>query len=149
MTTKIIEIRDSGTFIPALAIRLGSPNERERYLLARSGFGRTMEDQSEYIVLCKINGGEPCECHIDPFAWGRNPRTMFVAHLYLLNRPGELAADRTLERVPEKHDGFDSLPQGVVVDVEYILGMRANPKEPEGAKHDPYREVGMGLEGQR
>lgn len=56
MVSKIIEIRDSGTFIPALAIRLGSPNEAERYLLARSGFGRTMEDQSEYIVLCKING---------------------------------------------------------------------------------------------
>lgn len=57
MVSKIIEIRDSGTFIPALAIRLGSPNERERYLLSRSGFGHTFEDQIEYIVLCKIERG--------------------------------------------------------------------------------------------
>lgn len=127
MTVKIIEIRDSGTFIPALAVRLGSPNERERYLLGRSGFGRTFEDQSEYIVLCKINGGEPCQCHIDPFSWGQNPRTMFVAHMWLLNRQKELRPEA------DKHDGFDALPQGAVVDVEYILGMRDTPKEPEEA----------------
>lgn len=125
MVSKIIEIRDAGTFIPALAIRLGSTEERERYLLARSGYGRTYEDQSEYIVLCKINGGEPCDCHIDPFAWGQNPRTMFVTHLYLLNRHNEL--DSPLD----KHDGFDSLPQGALIDVEHILGIRAEPKEPE------------------
>ena len=47
MTSKIIEIRDDGTFIPALAIRLGSPNERERHLLARSGFGRTFDEEPE------------------------------------------------------------------------------------------------------
>ena len=127
MTSKIIEIRDRGTFIPALAIRLGSPNEAERYLLARSGFGRTFEDQSEYIVLCKINGGEPCECHIDPFSWGQNPRTMFVAHLYLLNRHQELEGREGI-RAADKHDGFDSLPQGAVVDVEHILGIRSEPK---------------------
>jgi hypothetical protein len=130
MVSKLIEIRDSGTFIPALAVRLGSPEERERYLLARSGFGRTFEDQSEYIVLCKINGGEPCECHIDPFAWGQNPRTMFVAHMYLLNRQGELNLDMQL-RGAEKHDGFDSLPQGALIDVEYIVGLRPTPKESE------------------
>jgi hypothetical protein len=130
MVSKIIEIRDSGTFIPALAIRMGSTDERERYLLARSGFGRSYEDQSEYVVLCKINGGEPCECHIDPFAWGQNPRTMFVAHMYLLNRQGELAAGYTYKG-QEKHDGFDALPQGALIDVEYILGIRSEPKEPE------------------
>lgn len=125
MVSKIIEIRDAGTFIPALAVRLGSPEERERYLLARSGFGRTYEDQSEYIVLCKINGGEPCSCHIDPFSWGQNPRTMFVVHMYLLNRQMEINS------ALEKHDGFDSLAQGHLIDVEHILGIRAEPKESE------------------
>lgn len=125
MVSKIVEIRDSGTFIPALAVRLGSPNEVERILLGRAGFGRTMEDQSEYIVLCKINGGEPCASHIDPFSWGQNPRTMFVAHLYLLNRQGELGTGA------EKHDGFDALPQGVLIDVEFILGIRETPKVSE------------------
>lgn len=132
MTSKIIEIRDRGTFIPALAVRLGSPEERERYLLARSGFGRTFEDQAEYIVLCKINGGEPCACHIDPFSWGQNPRTMFVAHLYLLNRQHELRDGfGAIGAGTEPHDGFDSLPQGALVDVEYILGQRSEPKVSE------------------
>lgn len=128
MTAKIIEIRDSGTFIPALAIRLGSPNERERYLMARCGYGRTFEAQTEYIVLCKIDDGEPCQAHIAPFSWGQNPRTMFVAHMYLLNRHGEINPTAV---GAEKHDGFDALPQGALVDVEYILGIRSEPKEPE------------------
>lgn len=134
MVSKIIEIRDCGTFIPALAIRLGSPDERERYLLARSGFGRTYKDQCEYIALIKINGGEPCSAHIDPFAWGQNPRTMFVAHMYLLNRHHEFERDKFWcpgNRAADKHDGFDSLPQGAVVDVEYILGLRPVSKLPE------------------
>lgn len=125
MVSKIVEIRDSGTFIPALAVRLGSPNERERGLLARSGFGRLMSEQSEYIVLVKINGGEPCAAHIDPFAWGQNPRTMFVAHMYLLNRQAELGTGA------EKHDGFDALEQGHLIDVEYLLGLRETPKVSE------------------
>ena len=125
MVSKIIEIRDSGTFIPALAVRLGSPNEIERIMLGKSGFGRTMEEQAEYIVLCKINGGEPCACHIDPFSWGQNPRTMFVAHMYLLNRQHEFGTGA------EKHDGFDALPQGALIDVEYILGLRETPQVSE------------------
>lgn len=133
MTTRVVEIRDSDTFIPALAIRLGSPDERERYLLSRSGFGRTFDQQSEYIVLCKINGGEPCDCHIDPFAWGQNPRTMFVAHMYLLNRHAELTESMELDTpAARKHDGFDSLPQGCVIDVEYLIGLRVTPKIAEG-----------------
>ena len=125
MTSKIIEIRDAGTFIPALAVRLGSTFEQERRLLARAGFGCYFSEQSQYILLCKINGGEPCACHIDPFSWGQNPRTMFVAHMYLLNRHQEID-----NKVP-LHEGFDSLPSGAVVDVEYILGLREAPKESE------------------
>lgn len=50
---------------------------------------------------------------------------MFVAHMYLLNRQNELNPSM------DKHDGFDSLPQGALVDVEYIIGVRAEPKKPE------------------
>jgi len=114
METKIIEIRDSATFIPALAIRLGSKVEAERYLLARAGFGRTEESQSEYIVLVKINSGEPCAAHIDPHDWGQNPRTYFVVHDYLT-----------------KH--WNEVPAGGVVDVEYILGIRSTPKVSEAS----------------
>lgn len=51
MESKIIEIRDSGTFIPALAVRLGSSDERERYLLARSGFGLLACDGDAWSTL--------------------------------------------------------------------------------------------------
>ena len=112
MIAKIVEIRDAGTFIPALVVQLGSPFEAERYLLARTGYGRTFEDQSRYIALMKIAGGEPCDGHIDPFAWGQNPRTYFVAHRYI-------------------SEHFDELAPGAVVDVEWILGLREEPKRSE------------------
>jgi hypothetical protein len=131
MVSKIVEIRDSGTYIPALAVRLGSPSEAERHLLARAGFGRTFEEQFEYIALCKINSGEPCACHIDPFSWGQNPRTMFVAHMWLLNRHHELDRSYSVTSPREKHEGFDALPQGVLIDVEYVLGISDTVKTPE------------------
>lgn len=131
MVSKMIEVRDSGTFIPALAVRLGSRVEAERWLLASAGYGLTFEDQAEYVVLCKVNGGEPCACHVDPFAWGQSPSTMLVAHLYLLNRHGELA-EWLSPLVPcPKHGGFDAIPEGAVVDVEYVVGLRETPKESE------------------
>ena len=111
----------------AAGTAIGEPRLPFR-LLARSGFGITFEDQSEYIVLCKINGGEPCDCHIDPYAWGTNPRTMFVAHLYLLNRHHEAASQI------EKHGGFDSLAQGQLIDVEYLIGLRPEPKVSEAVR---------------
>jgi hypothetical protein len=109
MKAIIIEIRDAGTFIPALAVQLGSSEEQERWLLAMAGYGRTYEDQSEYVVLCKINGGSPCKCAIDPVEWGQNPRTYYVAHRYV-----------------QKH--FSELEAGAVVDVQFILGETATPK---------------------
>ena len=108
---KLFEIRDAGTFIPVLAVQLGptDDDESERWLMARAGFGRQPEDQREYVVFCAINGGEPCRCHIDPYSWGQNPRTYFVAHDYI-----------------RAH--FDELESGAVVDVEFIFGIRPNPK---------------------
>ena len=37
MNVKLLEIRDRATFIPAIAIQLGSRSEEERWLLSRSG----------------------------------------------------------------------------------------------------------------
>lgn len=121
MVSKIIEIRDAGTYIPALAVQMGSDDEREERLLASAGYGRFQGDQEEYVVLCKINGGEPCQCHVDPHAWGHQVRTMFVAHLYLLNQHDAISTR-------PKHGGFASLANGAIIDVEWILGIRAEPK---------------------
>jgi hypothetical protein len=112
MVAKIIEIRDAMTFIPALAIKLGSENDQERWLLSRAGYGSKVEDQEKYVVLVKILGGESCEAHVDPFEWGQNPRTYFVVHKYV-----------------EAH--FDSLEPGAVIDVEFILGKTTSPKYSE------------------
>lgn len=47
---KVLELRDEMTFIPWLAVRVEFPLiEAERYLLARSGFGRTMDAQQAYV----------------------------------------------------------------------------------------------------
>jgi len=108
MIAKVVEIRDRGTFVPALAVQLGSRDEQERWLLASAGFGRSAEDQARYVVLVKINGGEPCDAHIDPASWGQNPRTYYVAHRWLSEHFAEVA-------------------QGQVIDVRHILGENPAP----------------------
>jgi hypothetical protein len=109
MRSVIVEIRDRGTFISALAVQFGSEHEQERWLLATSGYGRTREDQERYVMLVKIQGGEPCAAHIHPFTWGQNPRTYFVAHQWIAEH-------------------FHELTPGCVVDVQFILGETAQPK---------------------
>ena len=107
MICKMVEIRDSGTFIPALAVQLGSENEdgrkvfrsddeREvtRWLLERAGFGPEHGDQRRYVALVKFVGGEPVEAHIDPFAWGLNPRTYHVAHQWIERHFDEIEVGR-------------------------------------------------------
>lgn len=113
MESKMFEIRDRGTFIPILATRLGSPLDQEQWLLWKAGFGERLEQQREYVMLCKIAGGSghyAMTC--DPFDWGQGNRTYFIAHRYI-----------------EKH--FDELQPGQVVDVEYILGEKLEPKSSE------------------
>lgn len=98
MTIKMFEVRDRATFIPVVAIQLGSDNEAERWLLSRSGFGQSEEEQQQYLLLIRISDQE---CHYDPFYW-KSRRTMREAHLYI-------------------RDNFEVLETGAVVDIEYIL----------------------------
>ena len=81
MTCKTIEIRDRGTFVPALAVRLDPADERDRWLLSRAGFGTDAADQRGYVLL-------------------------IIEH-------------------------FNSVENGAVVDVEYLLGERPEPKRSE------------------
>lgn len=104
MTTKTFEIRDSHTFIAAMAIKLDADNERDSYLLRRAGYG---DPTDQYVLLTKLDGGIT---NYDPYGWGN--RTMANAHVYIQRE-------------------FDSLETGAVIDVEYILGETAQPKESE------------------
>ena len=110
MTSKTFEIRDRGTFIPVLAIRLDPADDRDRWLLARAGYGTTPEAQGEYVIL--YNLVKVHEATYDAFGWQTTARTLPTAHRYII-------------------ENFNDLPNGAVVCVEYILGERGEPKKSE------------------
>jgi hypothetical protein len=114
MICKTVELRDRGTFVPALAIKLTPTNEADRYLLSRAGYGLTPERQSTYVMLCGLDGGlERITC--DPFDWGDNA-TRHFAHLWLIEH-------------------FDEIESGAVVDAEFIRGESKSPKVTEAIEH--------------
>lgn len=103
MTTKILEIRDSATFIPAVAIKLRAETPLESYYLLRSGF----LSGNDVLIVKLVDGS----ASFDPVEWG-TARTMGVAHRYVVQN-------------------FDALENGAVVDVEFILGETSEPKVSE------------------
>ena len=109
MIAKTVEIRDAGTFIPALAVKLAPVTEADRYLFERAGYGITPERQREYVVLARIAGGNG-QSTCDPYDWDTG--TMQHAHAWLIEH-------------------FDEIESGAVVDVEYITGKRSAPKRSE------------------
>jgi hypothetical protein len=116
MESKTFEIRDANTFIPVLATKLSPANERDRYLFARAGYGVTSFEQSSYILLCRIyGGGGPCQS--DHYEWGN--RTLTYAHRFI-------------------EENFDALITGAVIDVEFILGERTEPKKSEQEENQSY-----------
>ena len=109
MITKLFEIRDRLTFVPALAIQLDSPTEAERYLLSRAGFGNKDVGLWNYIVLWPMH----LDFHVattDPGYW--DDRTYQTAHYHIM-------------------ENWDSLKSGDVIDVEFILGGTTEPKKSE------------------
>ncbi len=103
MITKALEIRDEGTCIPAIAIKMEAANEGQRYLLARCGYPIS----GCGVVLMQLHDQKATS---DLYEWGG--RTMPTAHHYI-----------------EEH--FDELHDGDVVDVEFILGETNAPKTSE------------------
>jgi hypothetical protein len=109
MIAKTVEIRDAGTMIPALAIRLVPVTEQDRYLLGRAGYGTSAVAQSAYVILARLSGGYGyATC--DPHDW--DTMTMISAHHWLIEH-------------------FDEIESGAVVDVEFISGKTSAPKTSE------------------
>jgi hypothetical protein len=107
MIVKALEIRDEGTCISMLAIKPIAENEAQRAILRHAGYG----DGTDYVVLVGAHDWEG----------GYNParqrgHTRQVAHHWIKTH-------------------FDELKDGDIVDVEFILGKRAAPKETEIQKH--------------
>jgi hypothetical protein len=109
LETKFFEIRDRGTSIPAIGIKMISPHKKENYLLKRSGYSR----DHVCILLTMI---ETCRCAYDPYDWVDGSRTMTVAHDYIEKK-------------------FDEIETGAVVDVQFILGETKEPKKTEMNEH--------------
>lgn len=108
MEVKTFEVRDAGTFIPCLAIRLNPATEKDRYLIGRAGYGSDAETQGEYVIFGRLQAES--EFQHDSFAWDN--RTMKNAH----------------EQVKLQ---FDILESGAVIDVQYWLGETGAPNKSE------------------
>ena len=106
---KYFEVRDRGTLIVVAAFRFVDieHNAAANLLLMQAGYGRTAKEQSEYIAVMNITGGN-CESHTDAYKW-LNHRTMGTAHIYI-------------------NDNFKTLKTGDVIDIEFILGETSKPK---------------------
>lgn len=85
MQTKLFEIRDSATLIPAVGILL---SRRDGPLVQRAGYG-----DEPCVLLTYLIGGRNAEC--DPYAW--IGRTMPVAHRYISEHWQELESGAVVD----------------------------------------------------
>lgn len=117
MEVKLIEVRDRATFIPAMAIRLGSASYsceatlREGYLFARAGYGPNRVSHMEYVFMVQLAGGTGMGTS-DPYDW--ESQTMQVVHSWLINQKN-----------------WENFLSGDVIDVEFITGVTSQPKVSE------------------
>lgn len=102
--TKLFELRDRATFIPAIATLMESENPKERYLLGRAGYGT----ERRFILLTAIEGGRQAE--YDSYSWCYEPW-------------------RTVHNWLEEH--WDEVQTGAVLDGEFLRGETSEPKRSE------------------
>jgi hypothetical protein len=102
MEVKMLEIRDAGTFIPVMCIQPLPDNEGQRYLLRRDGYSCDPHDPIVIMVDAQCRGAS-----YDPYDWGSD--THKIAHDYI-------------------QKNWSVLRDGDVIDVEFILGKRTEPK---------------------
>lgn len=106
LEAKVLEIRDEGTFIPALAVDINPGSQEQRYLMRRVGY--PCDGRPNVILMHLSADGSPA--WNDPFGW--SGRTYPTAHRYIIDHWHELA-------------------DGDVIDVSFILGETAAPKRSE------------------
>lgn len=126
MQTKLLELRDDGTFIPVLAVNMNpGPHYPDNGSFSLDEFKKLLDDHEARLYLLR-RCGYPCDerpnillTHLsadgspawnDPYAWGG--RTYPVAHNYIIEH-------------------WDELRDGSVVDVQFILGETDAPERSE------------------
>lgn len=105
MQTKLFELRDRATFIPAIAVLLASEEPRERYLLRRAGY--SPDDQVPLVLLTRLEGGK---ASYDCYDWDVEPW-------------------RTVHHWLENH--WNEVESGAVLDGEFLRGETKVPKQSE------------------
>ena len=105
MIAKAFEIRDAGTFIPAVGVDMNPDGPSQRYLLRRCGYSC---DGRPNVILTRLDGNG--KATNDPYEWGG--RTWSVAHNYIIEH-------------------WKELDDGDVIDVEFILGEKPTKKVSE------------------
>lgn len=90
MEIKLVEIRDAGTFIPAMAVQLCARIDEEAYLLRRAGFA----PDEGYIMLARL---DTAQAQHDPDEWPVNPRTMRNAHYHVIARWHEIKSGDVID----------------------------------------------------
>lgn len=107
---KLFEIRDAATFIPVAAVAStnGGDLSQRSWLLGRGGWAAGTGP----VHLFRLD--ERGRGYSDPVGWGTQTRTMIVAHRHILAE-------------------WDWLVSGDVIDVEFLLGLRDEPKTTERA----------------
>jgi hypothetical protein len=108
MIVKALEIRDEGTCISVWAIKPTADNEAQRAILRHAGYG---DHPGDYVILM---GAHDCDAAYNPMK--QRGRTRQMAHLWI-----------------KEH--FDTLKDGDVIDVEFIMGESETPKTSEILKN--------------
>jgi hypothetical protein len=104
METKLFELRAVATCIPIIATKLSPSNDQDQWLLAHIGYGATPEEQSQYIMIARLEGGSIATANAN-----RHPiHEMRTANKYL-------------------NTHFDELESGAVIDVDFIEGRTDKP----------------------
>jgi hypothetical protein len=114
LDSKVLEVRDSMTFIPVLAVNIQPRNEAQRWLMRRVGYSC---DGRPNVILTRLSGDG--QATNDPYAWMGGARTFPVAHNWII-------------------DHWEELVDGDVVDVEHILGETAEKKVSERLTTEVY-----------
>jgi hypothetical protein len=114
--TMFLEIRDTGTFVPAMATIIDvEHNDYPEWLVRRAGWALG----ARVIYLTRLADGTT---QYDPAFWeATRNRTLFVAHMALLGR-------RHPEILKDRYPATGCLNHGDVIDVEYLLGLTNEPK---------------------
>lgn len=97
MEVKCLELRDAGTFIPVICIHPVPDSEGQRYLLRRDGYTGSELEHCIIMIDAQCRGAA-----YDPYDW-KDTRTRRTAHDFI-------------------QKNWDSLRDGDVIDVQFILG---------------------------